>query len=134
METVSASVFLSMIHLAFFTDRDYIPPVQVSLLKNNLSLNFWPLEFNIINVQIDSEILFITFLLFGIFLFVVGVVFVFLFFDRVLFSSPGCSGTCSVTQTGLELWIIFLPPKCHDYRYMSPCPTFMIFYLFFFFK
>lgn len=38
--------------------RDYIPPVRVLLLKENLSQNFWPSEFNIIGMHIDSKISF----------------------------------------------------------------------------
>jgi hypothetical protein len=38
------------------------------------------------------------------------------FFDRVSLCSPGCPGTHSVDQAGLELIEIhlFLPPKCWD--------------------
>ena len=47
--------------------------------------------------------------------------------DRVSLCSPGCPGTHSVDQAGLELTEICLPPcpECWDYRCLSPLPSYL---------
>jgi hypothetical protein len=54
----------------------------------------------------------------------------FCFFETVSLCSPGCPGTHSVDQTGLEICLP-LPPKCWDERRAPPHPAWLKwFYLF----
>jgi hypothetical protein len=50
--------------------------------------------------------------------------FLFCFQDKLCLYSPGCPGTHSVDQAGLELRKVRLPltPKCWDQRHVPPPP------------